>query len=373
MIRSFIEGVIAVLLAVVMGVLIALGLTELGLTDTPWLTLGPWLAGAGLLGAWQQEVSTELAGGLEWATTASGAPLLVTWVAALYIALRAKRSTWVQALPAAVGAAAAAALLVAATRTSSTVSNDAGSVTTSEGLTWLWSGDRPGTVIGAAALVAVVWLLQTAALRWWRSGRGVAWSLLLGLGIVLTAAVAGGLYYLTSSLAVGLAVGLLYPLAGTLALFGIAGAPVEVSLTRLTPESLSLMTWSESLVYGIGGTVAALVLALLVGLVMRIFKHRSTWLGAITVTAALAAFLGWAMSTVIDVPPALGADTKVWVNPLFAAGVGAVLGLVTRFFAGQPKDAPVGPPPSAPAAPVAPAADNDIEALLAEVGETKAP
>jgi hypothetical protein len=369
MIRAFIDGVIAVLLAVVMGVLIALGLTELGLTDTPWLTLGPWLAGAGLLGAWQQEVSTDLAGGLEWATTATGAPLLVTWVAALYIALRAKRSTWVQALPAAVGAGGGAALVVAATRTSSAVSNDAGSVTTSEGLTWLWSGDRPGTVIGAAALVAGVWLLQTAALRWWRSGRGVAWSLLLGLGVVLTAAVAGGLYYLTSSMAVGLAVGLLYPLAGTLALFGIAGAPVEVSLTRLTPESLSLMTWSESLVYGIGGTVAALVLAVIVGLIMRLFKHRSTWLGAITVTAALAAFLGWAMSTVIDVPPALGADTKVWVNPLFAAGVGAVLGLVTRFFAGRPKDAPKEPAPTAPAAP---AADNDIEALLAEVGQTKA-
>ena len=73
MIRAFIDGVIAVLLAVVMGVLIALGLAELGLTDTAWLTLGPWLAGAGLLGAWQQEVSTELAGGLEWTTTASGA------------------------------------------------------------------------------------------------------------------------------------------------------------------------------------------------------------------------------------------------------------------------------------------------------------
>ena len=369
MIRAFIDGVIAVLLAVVMGVLIALGLAELGLTDTAWLTLGPWLAGAGLLGAWQQEVSTELAGGLEWTTTASGAPLLVTWVAALYIALRAKRGTWVQALPAAVGAGAAAALLVAASRTSSTVSNDAGSVTTSEGLTWLWSGDRPGTVIGAAALVAVVWLLRTAAARWWLSGRGVAWSLLLGLGVVLTAAVAGGLYYLTSSMAVGLAVGLLYPLAGTLALFGIAGAPVEVSLTRLTPESLPLITWSESLVYGIGGTVAALVLAVLVGLVMRIFKHRSTWLGAITVTAALAAFLGWAMSTVIEVPAALGADTKVWVNPLFAAVVGAVLGLVTRFFAGRPKDSPAQPTPAAPSAP---SADDDIEALLAEVGQTKA-
>lgn len=370
MIRPFIDGVIAVVLAVVMGVLIALGLGELGLTDTSWLTLGPWLAGAGLLGAWQQEVSANLAGGLEWTTTAAGAPLLVTWVAALYIALRAKRGTWAQAPPAALGAAAAGALLVAAARTSSTVSNEAGSVTTSEGLTWLWSGDRPGTIIGAAALVAIVWLLQTAARRWWRSGRGVAWSLLLGLGIVLTAAVAGGLYYLTSSTAVGLAVGLLYPLAGTLALFGIAGAPVEVSLTRLTPESLSLMTWSESLLYGIGGIVAAVVLAALVGLIMRLLKHRSTWLGAVTVTAALAAFLGWAMSTTIEVPAALGAGTRVWVNPLFAGVVGAVLGLVTRFFAGRPKDTPKEPAPTGPTAPVA---DNDIEALLAEVGEPKAP
>lgn len=368
MIRSFIDGVIAVLLAVVMGALIAFGLAELGLTDTGWLTLGPWLAGAGLLGAWQQQVTADLAGGLEWTTTAAGAPLLVTWAAALYIALRAKRGTWLQALPAALGAAVAAALLVAASRTSSTVSNDAGSVTTSEGLTWLWSGDRPGTVIGAAALVAVVWLLRTAAARWWLSGRGVAWSLLLGLGVVLTAAVAGGLYYLTSSLAVGLAVPLLYPLAGTLALFGIAGAPVEISLTRLTPESLSLTTWSESLVYGIGGTVAALLLAALVGLIMRLFKHRSTWLGAATVTAVLAAFLGWAMSTTIDVPASLGAVTTVWVNPLFAAAVGAVLGLVTRFFAGRPKDAPREPAPVTPAA-----ADNDIETLLAEVGEQKAP
>lgn len=366
MIRAFIDGVIAVLLAIVMGALIALGLAELGLTDTGWLTLGPWLAGAGLLGAWQQAVTAELAGGLAWTTTAAGAPLLVTWVAALYIALRARRGTWLQALPAAAGAAVAAALLVAATRTSVTVTNEAGSVTTSEGLTWLWSGDRPGTVIGAALLVAVVWLLQTAALRWWRSGRGVAWSLLVGLGVVLTAAVAGGLYYLTSSLAVGLAVPLLYPLAGTLALFGVAGAPVEVSLTRLTPETLSLTTWSESLVYGVGGTVAALVLAALVGLVMRLFKHRSTWLGAVSVTAVLAAFLGWAMSTTVEVPASLGAETTVWVNPLFAAVVGAVLGLVTRFFAGRPKDAPEQPAPQNPAAP---AADNDIEALLAEVGD----
>ena len=366
MIRAFIDGVIAVLLAVVMGVLIALALAELGLTDTPWLTLGPWLAGVGLLGAWQQEVTADLAGGLEWTTTATGAPLLVTWVAALYIALRAKRGTWLQALPAAAGAAVAAALLVAATRTSDTLTNDAGSVTASEGLTWLWSGDRPGAVIGAAALVAVVWLLKTAALRWWRSGRGVAWSLLVGLGLVLTVAVAGGLYYLTSSMAVGLAVGLLYPLAGTLALFGLAGAPVEASLTRLTPETLSLTTWSESLVYGVGGTVAALVLAVLVGLIMRIFKHRSTWLGAVTVTAVLAAFLGWAMSTTVEVPASLGAETTVWVNPLFAAAVGAVLGLVTRFFAGRPKE------DSTPPAPAQPAADNDIDALLAEVGERPA-
>ncbi len=371
MIRAFIDGVFAVLLAVVVGVLVAVGLAQLGLTDTSWLRLGPWLAGVGLLGAWQQDVSSSVAGGIGWTTTASGAPLLVTGLSAWFVALRARRSSWLGALPAAAGAALSAAVLVFGSRTSETVSNQAGTVTTTEGLTWLWTGDRPGTVAGAALLVGVVWLLQTVGSRWWRAGRGVAWSLLLGLGVVLTAGVAAAMVYLTSSTAVGLALALLFPLAGTMALFALGGAPVDTGLTRLTPETLSVGTWSQSLLYGVGGTVAALLLAALVGLLMRVVKHRSTWLGAITVTAALSAFLGWAMSAQVLVPEALGAPSRLWVQPLAAAAVGAVLAAVTRFVAGQPKP---GPPTTArPPGPAA--ADSDIEALLAEVdqGSTSGP
>ena len=49
-----------------------------------------------------------------------------------------------------------------------------------------------GTVTGAAILVAAVWLINTVGLRWWRSGRGVALSLPVGLGLLLTAAVVAG-------------------------------------------------------------------------------------------------------------------------------------------------------------------------------------
>ena len=359
MIRSFIDGVLAVLIAVMVGTALALGLAELGLTQTSWLSLGPWLAGVGLLGGWQQEVTSTVAGGIGWVTTATGVPLLVTGVVVLFVALRAHRSTWLNAIPAALGAAAASALLVAGTVSSQTNLNAAGSVTTRESLTWFWTNNHPGTVVGAALLVGLVWLLHTVGLRWWRSGRGVALSLLVGLGLVLTAAVAAGAVYLTSSTTVGLALALLYPLAGTLVLFGIGGAPVEAGLTRLTPEALTLNTWTESILYGIGGVVAALVLAVIVGLVMRLFKHRSTWLGAITVTAAVAAFLAWAMATDVVVPDGLGAATTVAVNPLVAAAVAAVLAAVTRFVAGRPKDAPQSDRPAAP--------PSDIEDLLSEV------
>ncbi len=98
---------------------------------------------------------------------------------------------------------------------------------------------------------------------------------------------------------------------------------------------------------------------------MRVVKHRSTWLGAITVTAALAAFLGWAMSSQVLVPEALGAPSRLWVQPLAAAAVGAVLAAVARFCAGRPK-----PGPETPATPPGPTgADSDIESLLAEVAQ----
>ncbi len=359
MIRAFIDGVVAILLAAITGLLLAFGLSQLGLTDSSLYPLGLWLAGVGLMGGWYQDVSSTVAGGIGWETTAAGAPLLVTGVVALFVALRAKASPAWAAAPAALGAAVATALLVAGSVSTQTTSNEAGSVTVTEGLSWLWDGTRPGAVAGAAALVAVVWLLNTVGLSWWRSGRGVALGLLVGLGVVLTAAVAAGAYYLTSSTSVAMALAMLYPLAGTLVLLGAAGVPVTASLTRLTPEPLMLSTWDEGLLYGVGGVVAAVLLAALTGLVLRVFKHRSTWVGATTVTALLAGFLAWAMSSSVVVPAALGAQSTISGYPPLALLAGAALGAVTRFFAGRPKG-------SAEPAP-APRREDDIEDLLSQV------
>ncbi len=361
-INAFMVGVLAVVLAVLVGSAIAYGVGYVGLTDTGFLRLGPWLAGLGLLGGWRQEVASDVAGGIGWTTFAYGVPLLVTGFVALFVAWRARRSKAWTAAPAALGAAAGGALLVAAGTTEVTESNAAGSVTTTQGLTWLWDGGHLGAVTGAAILVAAVWLINTVGLRWWRSGRGVALSLLVGLGMLLTAAVVAGVVYLTSSTAVGVAVALFYPLAGTLVLFGAAGVPADVALTRLSAQPYALSSWDQGLVYGVGGVVLVGLLAAGVGLVLRMFKHRSTWLGAVTVTAVLAAFLAWAMDSVISVPDSLGTDSMISVNVLVAAGVGAILGAVVRFFAGRPKS-------DTTTASQAPAAreETDIESLLNEV------
>lgn len=364
MIRAAVHGVLAVVIAVALGMLIAFGLAYVGLTDTPWWRLGPWLAGLGLLGGWQQDVTSDVAGGIGWTVTTVGAPLLITGIVAWFVAGRAKRATWLGVIPATLGAAAAAALLVFTSQATHTVSNAAGSVTTTEGLTWFWEDMHPGTVAGAVALIAAVWLLHTAARPWWVSGRGVALGVLVWLGLALTAALVAGAIYLTSSNAVGIALALLYPLAGTLGLFGAVGVPVDASLTRLTAERLTLATWDQGLVYTAGGVVAALLLAALVGLVLRVAKHRSTWLGSLTLTPLLAAFLAWAMSTAIEVPAALGTGSQVSINPLLAAAAGLGLGLVTRFVAGGPKRAAEPPAPATPT----PAPASDIDALLKEVG-----
>ena len=116
------------------------------------------------------------------------------------------------------------------------------------------------------------------------------------------------------------------------------------------------------MVYGFGGVVLVGLLAAGVGLVLRLFKHRSTWLGAVTVTAALAAFLAWAMNSAISVPDSLGTDSMVSMNVLVTAGVGAVLGAVVRFFAGGAKPDPA----SATPAP-GPREETDIEELLNEI------
>jgi hypothetical protein len=357
-VRAAIDGALAVGLAVAVGTAIAYALSHLELTDTALWPLGGWLAGVGLLGTWQQVVSSDVAGGIGWTTYASGVPLLVTGVAWLFIGWRARHSPVWAVLPASVGTAAASVLLVAGSAGRDTVSNTAGSVTTTESLTWVWADNRPGTLTGAVLLVAVVWLLNTVGLRWWRSGRGVALSLLVGLGLVLTGAAAYGAVYLTSSNAVGVALALLYPLLGSLVLLGASGSPVHAGLTRLTPDPVTVSTWEQSWLYGVGGLLAVVALSLLVGLVMRLVKHRSTWLGAVSATGVLAAFLAWAMSSSVVLPEALGRESTVAVNPLVAAAVGVALGGIVRFAAGRPKS-------QAPER-----ADSDIESLLDEVGQT---
>lgn len=358
MIRAAVDGLIAVALAVAVGLGLAFGLGYLGLTDTGLLHLGPWLAGLGLLGGWQQSVDSDVAGGIGWTTTVSGAPLLVTGAVVVFVALRARRGPGWLALPAAGGAAAAAAFLVFASRSSQTLDNAAGSVTTTEGLTWFWTGDV-GTVAGAAALVSGTWLLFTFGRGWWRSGRAVSLGLLVGAGLMLTAACAVGVWYLTGSGTVAIALALLYPLVGTAALLGATGVPVEVGLTRLTPQTLDVSTWTQGWLYGVGGLLAALVVAAATGGLLRLGRHRSTWLGATTVTGALAAFLAWAMSSAVEVPEPLGAVSQVVIDPLSAAAAGAVLGLVTRWFAG--------PSAGAPSPRSASRDDSDIEDLLSEV------
>ena len=369
-VRAVLDGAVAVVLAVAAGTGMAYALARLGLTESTLWPLGGWLGGAGLLGGWRQEVTSNVAGGIEWVTYAWGVPLLVTGVVVVYTALRARHSPAWGAVPALAGAAAGGALLVAGSTATDTVSNSAGSVTTTESLTWVWDGQRPGAVTGAAVLVAVVWLLNTAGLRWWRSGRGVALSLLLGTGLTLTAAAAAGAVYLTSSTAVGIGLALLYPVLGSLLLVSVSGAPAQAGLTRLTPEPVDLSTFGEGLVYGIGGVALALALALIVGVVMRLFKHRSSWIGAVSVTAAVAAFLAWAMSSAVVLPGALGGESTLAVNPLLAAGIGAVLATVTRFAAGPPKsEGPAeAPGPTPYPSPTKTPDESDIEELLKEVG-----
>jgi hypothetical protein len=362
MIRAAVDGVLAVVLAVAVGLGLAFGLGYLGLTDTGLLSLGPWLAGLGLLGGWQQSVDSDVAGGIGWTTTVAGAPLLVTGVVVVFVGLRARRGPVWLALPGAAGTAAATAFLVFASRSSETVDNAAGSVTTSEGLTWFWTGHL-GTVAGAAALVAGTWLLATVGRPWWLSGRAVALGLLFGAGVVLTIACALGAWYLTSSGTVAIALALMYPLVGTAALLAATGVPVEVGLTRLTPETLDVSTWTQGWLYGVGGLLAALLVAAATGGALRLGRHRSTWLGAGTVTGALAAFLAWAMGSTVEVPESLGAVSQVVVDPLLAAAAGAGLGLVTRWFAGPAAGSTPVPKPKRASE------ESEIEDLLSEVGQ----
>ena len=256
--RGALVGVLSVVAAVVVGVAIAWLLAALGLTGTETVLLGSWLAGLGLLGGWQQVVTSDVAGGLEWSTWAAGAPLLITGAAAAVVAslIRRMRVGHLGVAGAGLGAGGAAAVLVAASQRTLTTTNEAGRVDVSEGLTWWWTGGlRPGTVTGAVALAVLVGLVSTVGARWWREGRAVACGVVVVPGLLITLAAAAGAVWLTSSAAVGVALAVLYPMLGSAVLLAAGGAPGEGGLTRITPEPYVVSTWSSGLVVALGGLV----------------------------------------------------------------------------------------------------------------------
>jgi len=339
-------GLAAVAAAAAAGLLLAAGLHLLGVVDTsPW-TSGPWLAGAGLLGGWRQDVTSDVAGGVAWSTWVSGAPLLVTAVAAWVAAALARRLRLsVGGVLVAMAAAAATAyvLVLVSDRTTRTV-DDAGTVTVKEGLTTWWTaGWHPGTVTGAALLVGVVGVVATVGGDWWRSGRAVAFGTLVVPGVLITLASAAGLWWLTSSASLAGAAVLLAPLLGTAVLLAAGGAPAELGLTRISPEPHHLSTWTSGWLAVLAGLALCVVVSVLVGLVLRRRGHTGTMLAGVTVTAGLALSVTAAMVTTVVVPPSLGGATVVATLPPAAAVVAAGMAAIALLVRGRPR-APRRPP-----------------------------
>ena len=338
--RGALVGVLSVVVAVAVGLAIAGLLAGLGLTETELLLLGPWLAGLGLVGGWQQTVTSEVAGGLEWSTWAAGAPLLVTGAAGGVVAHLSGRLRLGPSgiIGAALGAGGSAGVLVAVSQRTQTTTNGAGTVDVTEGLTWWWTGGlRPGTVTGAVALVLTVGVVRTAGARWWRAGRAVAYGVIVIPGLMITVVLGAAAAWLTSSTPVGVALAVLYPLLGSAALLGLGGAPGAGGLTRVTPEPYSLSTWSSGPLVAIGGVAACLLVAALVGLGLRLRRHRGSRAAGVTATGALAMAVTWAMTTTVDVPASLGGLTRLSANPWASGVVAAVMAVVAMAVRGPTK------------------------------------
>jgi hypothetical protein len=201
---------------------------------------------------------------------------------------------------------------------------------------------RPGTVTGCALLVAAAVLTGTVAHRWWVSGRAVALGLLVWPGLALTLALSAAIVWLTSSPSVGVALLALYPLVGPAALLALGGAPAQVGLTRISPQPYDLTTWSAGPLALAGGLLSAVVVAVLVGLVLRWRRHAGPAVAGVSVTAALALAITWAMATTVDVPDPLGGVTRVATNPVAAAAVAGAMAVVALLVRGR-RPVPVAP------------------------------
>lgn len=326
----------AVAAALITGLVIAWLLSMLGLTDTGVWPLGPWLAGLGLLGGWEESLSTGTR-----TTWVAGAPLLVTAEAAVMVAglARLTRLSLAGTLLAVAAAGLSSALLVAA----STEADEA----VTQGLTWWWSGGlRPGTVTGAMLLVGTVGLVHTLGQRWWDAGRPVAMSLLVVPGVAITALLAVGLAVRSGSLADGAGLLLLTPLLGTTVLLAAGGSPAEVSHAAASQDTYELVIWTAGPGWVVAGLFAAVGVAVVAGSWLRFRRITVRMRAGVGVTAALALAMTWAMGTSGDLGATDGIDLLA-VNPLAAAAVAAVLALVAILVrGGQPAAAPEGPDPS---------------------------
>lgn len=332
LLRPAVGGLVGVVVAMVVGTLLAAFLSATGLTTTsPWL-LGRWLAGGGLLGGWRQDVTADVGNGISWTVTAAFAPLLITacvWLTVGAFARGRTISGWAGVAAAAGGAAVGGGLLVLISGVENSTVNAAGTVTASEGLTAVWtSGSHPGVIVGAAVLAAAAWASRTVGRGWWRAGRGLVIWFVIVPGIVLSLVASAATWYLTSSVAVAASLFLLFPLLGALAVPALAGAPVSVSLTRLTPEVVHVDLWGRGLVVGCGGIVVLLVLAAVVGFVLGRRGHVGPWVPAIVVVAVAFAFIAWAQTFNVHVPAGIGAPTIAAVSVPVAALAGAGMAVV---------------------------------------------
>ena len=168
----------------------------------------------------------------------------------------------------------------------------------------------------------------TVGRGWWRAGRGLVIWFVIVPGIVLSLVASAATWYLTSSVAVAASLFLLFPLLGALAVPALAGAPVSVSLTRLTPEVVHVDLWGR----GPGRRVRRNRSPACArrGGRLRLGRrgHVGPWVPAIVVVAVAFAFIAWAQTFNVHVPAGIGAPTIAAVSVPVAALAGAGMAVV---------------------------------------------
>lgn len=340
--RAVVAGLGAVVVALVIGVLLAAALRWLDLGPTPFWRTGSWLAGLGLLGVWRQSVDAVTLDPTSWTTVAAGAPLLVTaavvgwtWRCGRRDGLPPAHRAAVEALVAGGTASAAAYGLALLSTHRVEVANDAGTVSTVEGLAAWGAGGRLGVVPAAALLVGLVWLGAALAPRDpWRDAWRDAVAVLVVPGLLLSMLAAVGMWWLLSGWAIPVGVVLLLPLLGTGVLLAAAGAPVVVAVPRLTDGEVDVSTWSQGPAVVVAGLLAAVVVAALAGAWRARHRDPSRPLRSAVVTAVVGcALLAFAVSVTTTIsaafPVGLGGVGAFGVAPLPATLAGALLGAVS--------------------------------------------